>query len=43
MEKDKKEVKTEKENSIWKTEHTPLRERKTSSGLTFWPKKVKSG
>lgn len=27
--------------SIWKTEHIPMKERKTSSGITFWPKKVK--
>ena len=26
---------------VWKTDHTPLKDRKTSSGLTFWPKKVK--
>lgn len=27
--------------SIWKDAHTPMKGRKTSSGLTFWPKKVK--
>lgn len=29
-----------KEISIWKMKHTPLKERKTSSGVTFWPEKV---
>ena len=28
-------------NTIWKLKHTPLKERKTSSGITFWPEKVK--
>lgn len=27
--------------NIWKTNHIPLKDRKTSSGVTFWPKKVK--
>lgn len=27
--------------SIWKANHIPLKDRKTSSGVTFWPKKVK--
>lgn len=30
-----------KEKSIWKDVHTPMKDRKTSSGITFWPKKVK--
>ena len=27
--------------NIWKTNHIPLKDRKTSSGVTFLPKKVK--
>ena len=27
--------------NIWKTNHIPLKDRKTSSGVTFWPQKVK--
>ena len=27
--------------SVWKTNHIPLKDRKTSSGVTFWPQKVK--
>ena len=37
-----KQNKSEKKNFIWKTKHTPLKDRKTSSGLTFWPEKVES-
>lgn len=42
MENKKKNIQNESETGkpIWKTEHTPLKERKTSSGITFWPKKV---
>lgn len=27
--------------NVWKTNHIPLKDRKTSSGVTFWPQKVK--
>ena len=37
-----KQNKSEKKNFIWKTKHTPLKDRKTSSGLTFCPEKVES-
>lgn len=29
-------------NIIWKYKHTSLKDRKTSSGLTFWPERVKT-
>lgn len=31
----------ENKKTIWKMKHTPLKDRKTSSGVTFWPEKVK--
>lgn len=38
----KSEEKKNRENkTIWKDRHTPLKERKTSSGITFWPERVR--
>lgn len=37
---EKKDNSKEKRNSIWKLEHTPLGERRTSSGITFRCKEV---
>ena len=39
----KESKKNNSETSIWKTKHTPLKDRKTSSGITFWPEKVETG
>ncbi|WP_207638514.1 hypothetical protein [Enterocloster bolteae] len=41
MENNKQKSHDEKEKVIWKTRHTPLKDRKSSSGITFWPEKVK--
>ena len=41
MKKTCQEVGTEKKETIWRDKHVPLKNRKTSSGVTFWPEKVK--
>ena len=40
MDKEKKDDNSKDNKPMWKYKHTPLRDRKTSSGITFWPKKI---
>lgn len=40
MDKEKKDDNSKDNKPIWKYKHTPLRDRKTSSGITFWPEKI---
>lgn len=40
MDKEKKDDNSKDNKPMWKYKHTPLRDRKTSSGITFWPEKI---